>query len=130
MKPSALLATALANFRQCEIDPRYHIDMEVYHEVWVDTCAVCLGGAYAAKTLGYLPNVELRIDDMPRCDERSLVALDLLRQGQVGAAFLELELEAPIELEYSYPIPHYEDNPDGFKRELHTLVKTMEGAGV
>lgn len=54
-KLSALLRLAVHDARLVAKDPRYELDMDVWHSVHGNKCAVCMAGAVMVRSLGVKP---------------------------------------------------------------------------
>jgi hypothetical protein len=52
-KLSELIRVAVQDMEACRIDPRYKLDMSVWHIPRDGICRVCMAGAVLAKTCGY-----------------------------------------------------------------------------
>jgi hypothetical protein len=132
--PSELLTVALADLAAVERDPRYRINMGSWHVPEEDgTCSVCLAGAVMARTLDMNP-----LKPLGPCDagvleeslENKLQALDELRNGDLREALELLGMDLPEHLAARHRIPGYEDDPHGFRRELHKLAGLMRSEGI
>jgi hypothetical protein len=102
-----LLYIALCDLEKVEKDPRYRIEMEVWHNFngLNNTCKVCLAGAVLAKTCDIpLESNSWELFDLPW---RHLRAIDWLRKGYINTAYLIL----------------YDDN---YKEEVIRDVKIIE----
>lgn len=132
-KPSDLIELALSDLRKCEADPRYKIDMEVYHEASTMTCClVCLAGSVMAKTLECDPELDADPCDQELfsiADAQKLDALDNFRLGEVADGFREMEIDLPPDFPQTVAIPEYTEDPIGFKREMRTLAGRLRASG-
>ena len=135
--PSELILIALDDLTKCEADPRYVIDMEVWHAPrdLDHRCAVCLAGAVMSQSLAAPLNINLApYQDLG--NSRALQALNCFRQGAVpdGLTFLGYgELHNWIDDE-GYPrdieITPYEDDPAHFRADMIALVKELKEQGL
>ena len=88
-KPSELIRLALEDLRKAEADPRYTVNMNVWHEEQLDgearrTCSVCLAGAVMAGTLEKSPFDVLEPENCGR-HQSKLKALNQFRMGELHA---------------------------------------------
>lgn len=132
-KPSDLIEVALSDLRKVETDPRYKIDMDVYHEVGSDHCHVCLAGSVMAKTLECDPEIDATPDGDPDLfsteDTQKLDALDYFRLGEVADGFEVMAIDLPSGFPPQMTIPRYDLSPDKFKRQLHELADKLRAGG-
>ena len=143
-KPSELIRVAIADLEKCEQDPRYVIEMSVWHEdatvVRTDAdeqgkpdaiCAVCLAGAVMAKSLGTKPDgratPSMVVDG--EADRGRLLALDSLRVGDMVGAMLSLGLDEPEDTSVR-SVAAYHDDSIRFKSDMRRLADDLERAGL
>ena len=135
--PSKLIRLALADLRKVEQDPRYKIDMRVWHS-WdkkEQRCCVCLAGAVIAQTLempiiadeppyGWVSMASLFPSQLPM-----LLALDCARMGEIGMMFRKLGLPRSDGEKYDRWIDPYSVSPDRFFDEMNRLADDLENDG-
>ncbi len=135
-KPSQLIKLALTDLETVEKNPRYEIDMERWHEPWIERmdsdghreyiCHVCLAGAVLANT--FKEDYHKNFDPYHFSPEvkTKLIAIDYLRQGEIEDAFDRLQLELPQSMMRSIDIRDYHANKDGFKVDMLALATNLE----
>lgn len=132
-RPSDLLTVALADLAAAERNPLYRVSMDTWHVPQDGVCSVCMAGAVMAGTLGMNPDRHLSPGDAEVLGpdlEAKLQSLDDLRCGDLGEALSNLGMELPEYLAARHHIPEYEDNVQGFHRELHKLAGLMRSEGI
>ena len=90
LSPSDLLFSALEDLAKCEGDPNYRVDMRVWHRMNFGVCAVCLGGAVMAKSLGADIYDLLDLEDFNQDTRNAFEALDCFRTGDVCGGLVSL----------------------------------------
>lgn len=126
--PSVAIRQSIVDLEACEKDPRYVVDMAIWHGPLADgsRCSVCDAGAVMAKRLG-APFGRWRNPDYYPSHKRMLLALDHFRAGLVGVAFIDcLQEEAPFT---RVEITDYSTNPAAFKRDMLALAERLEAHG-
>lgn len=111
-EPSDLIRVSIRDMIEVKKDPKYIIDMGVYHEPsselgidhepLVRVCRVCLAGSVIAKTFNFS---KYRVSGPVHFDyltKRKLQALDQFRQGNIWSAFEFLNLRMPNGLPSNY----------------------------
>lgn len=125
-KPSELIRVALADLAKVEADPRYVVDMGMWHEPLAPPfdgkCAVCLAGAVMAGTLGISAERSLRPEDFDDDTNRKLDDLDEMRLGWVPDRFDFSD--------HGRPITKYADNPARFRADMERFASDLEEAGL
>lgn len=139
--PSALLTLALDDLEKAEVDPRYVIDMNHWHQPALRgsrdmLCAVCLAGSVIAFSLGVPPYHPSRPGNFDADTCRKLIALDEFRAGSYSAALQMLHvrdaeylLSARLRAEF-WPTDAYHNAPAAFKARLRALAERLEGMGL
>lgn len=151
-KLSDVILLALEDLRKIEKDPKYMIDMGVWHEPRTSredkntkVCAVCFAGAVLAKTFKKDPLkpfvVEVESNNylhtgLPHTTEGKLSALDSLRNADVYEA-LELagvkneDIDKAVKkgLKVYLHIPYYDEAPGQFKRAMHNVARNLAKYG-
>jgi len=103
--PSELILIALEDLERCEADPRYEVDMGVWHEPFQDsTCQVCAAGAVMAQRLDVGINCSIEPVNFNDDIRDKLFAINYLRRGNLHLAFGFLDLDLPDHLEIFYQI--------------------------
>lgn len=124
--PSALIRLALSDLSQCEKDPHYTINMNVWHDPEHEDgiCHVCLAGAVMAKTLAYphdrtvLPSITLHYPE--------LSALDHFRTGDISSALRCLHIPLPPGIPMWTHTPIYDEDPAAFHTAMSDLATLLE----
>lgn len=135
-KPSALIKLALKDLRACESNPTYKINMYVWHterSVSFDKkhCQVCLAGAVMAKSLKVRP-YESKDPLHYKYDKQlqaKLWALDVFKSGHIGYGLHLLGFKNEI-FDDTVNITEYSKNPTRFKKQMTTLARHFERAGL
>lgn len=134
LKPSELIRVALADLEAVEKDPVYIVDMRIWHGnykgVSGDYCAVCLGGAVMAKSLGADPYNNLVPDDFEEEIAFRLAALDSFRQGLINKALWYMSVEPAADVSPHMTVVPYEDNPARFKADMQAMATHLEEHGL
>lgn len=144
---STVINLAMNDLELCEIDPKYKIDMTVWH-IPNSHCTVCLAGSLMAKSLNI--DKELNRDpdniDLSFEDREKLKSLDYFRRGQVIRGFYQFyNLGSDFDSNYSTDmnklpkmiielhretfITSYENSPATFKRDMRVLADNFYGLG-
>lgn len=132
------LKLALEDLEKCEKDPKYIIDMGIWHET-LDSgrCMVCLAGSVMAQ---HGVNLSSKVfsscfdstkDPTVREWDNVFNALDYLRLGWIEEALSEF-YGVGIN-DYEFPtiyIPFYRGNSGQFKARLWELQAILEDAGL
>lgn len=152
MKMSALIKIALTDIRKVERDTKkFVLDMGIYFNPNVDVtcststgdvldaykvCSLCAAGAVMAFSLGKANSLEELTPDSFPGNVKQLQAIDSLRQGEAGNAWLKLvgyyddggREAAAANLDTN--IPEYDrDNPEPFHRAMGMFQKKLIKAG-
>ena len=128
-KPSDLAELALRDMRRAIRSPLYHINMALFH-VPNDTCAVCAAGSVMAFTLGVPHNEDRTAGSFPEHIHRKLYAIDNLRGGCIGDAFVELGWSWLKGTMFDRKIAaYYRTNDKPFFRDMRRLIKDLRAAG-
>ena len=137
MLPSELINTAMIDLEACERDPRYHIEMGLWHTGtdW-DTgpsesiCNVCLAGAVMAKTL----DVNHRFSHVPDSfdieTEFALRALDFFRVGNIECALEIMNIPMPDELDELYFITDHAADYSQFHADMNRMYLDLRYIGL
>ena len=137
--PSELIRVALADLRACEADPRYIVDMGMWHAYFGYTdengverekkCLVCLAGSVMAKSLG----APIEMSYSPGCYDvaiqQKLLALDEFRQGGAQAGIDVFYGEAQEPLPFDMLIHRYARDPEDWFANMLALATALEQAG-
>jgi hypothetical protein len=128
-KPSELLAVALRDLELCEQDPRYVINMDQWHLPIADgLCAVCLGGAVLAKSLG--TPIHFLTDGNLHFEANKLTALDAFRFGGIHRALRRLGIQIPESVKQFAYVTEYRKEPERFKDDIRTLIDYLQTKGL
>lgn len=141
-KLSDLIRLALCDLKEVERDPRYAVDMAVWHLSHPITgrCAVCLAGSVMAKTLGVPPargvspawffeRVRARLEalDAVRTDDLQYALMEIGAVDQNRACALQHEWERAA---FGVPSSGYKMNPETFKARLAAMAHFLERRGL
>lgn len=136
---SETIRLALRDLTACEADPRYKIDMGVWH--WPKprevvgkltskpTCYICLAGAVLAQTCGVPMHDWVTPNDFDTETERKLFALDLVRNGSIWGAiecFHGFDGFSNDKIPRAVTIPDYSNDPSGFHVALGIVAEWLE----
>jgi len=94
-KLSVAATQALEDLEACEKDPRYHVNMGIYHLPENDSpgvCSVCFAGSVMAKRLGSDPELPAHTHDFDGKTETMLDAIDGMRCGWLASNFVPHEV--------------------------------------
>ncbi len=128
-KPSDLAELALRDMRKAIRSPRYHISMGEWHSPNA-TCAVCAAGSIMAFTLNARREDILEPHDFPEPTARKLNAIDDLRNGSVGDAFVALGRSYAKGEKFDCDIAYYyEHDRKPFFRDMRRLIRDLRAAG-
>ena len=125
-RPSELLQLALNDLRTCEADPRYRIEMAVWHVMRGGTCYICLAGAVIANSLPEKYQEFVTPSSFDYEVEKKLRALNLFRVGYIGDAYFILKRKQPEKLPSFVPVADYDVNPSQFYTDMESLVKLLQ----
>ena len=136
MLPSELINTAMIDLEACERDPRYHIEMGMWHTGTSefqspinDKCGVCLAGAVMAKTLDVNHRFSHAPDSFDIETEAALRALDFFRVGNVECAFEVMEIPMPDGFDKFWFITDYVQDRFQFHADMHALYLDLRYIG-
>jgi hypothetical protein len=127
-KPSELIRVALADLEKVEKNPRYIINMDIWHSPKFSDkklCGVCLAGSIIACRSGYTPSKTLSYKDLP--NQKKMSALNYFRKGDIVEGCEELGLKCKMS---ARPISKYEHNAGAFKQDMQTLANDLEAYGL
>lgn len=131
---------ALADLEAVEQDPRYEVEMGVWHSPAHHNngkCVVCFAGAVMAKTYQVPPTWDLSPSEMA-CnsqERRALCALDALRQGHIDDAVENyhmhlMEVDSLTDEFFDGrwdDWPQYNpDNPERFKAYVRDVIEFLK----
>lgn len=128
-KPSELIRLALNDLAKCEANPKYKIDMRVWHHSRNGTCSVCLAGSVMAQTLNTSDFVTLVPSDF-REERNKLAGLNEFRCGFIILGLVCLGFHKP---EWKHKpdreITPYDEDPVAFVVDMHQLADDLEAEG-
>ena len=120
-KLSALLRLAVKDAQKAEKDPKYNLDMEVWHSpvtasqanafpglLEQGTCTICMAGAVIAKTMQEPIDKFLDPGDYSRRTGNCLEAIDLMREGHLLTAYRFLHNEPIRDQDHAKAVGHLE----------------------
>lgn len=128
---SACIRAALIDLEKCERDPRYNVDMGLWHVPpsrfsVPNACAVCFAGSVMAQTFGVNHLMSFYPGDFSVEHAERFRALDHVRFGHLSAALLEMGIDPPLSVNWTVYVPDYREDPEAFKlcmREIATLLE-------
>jgi len=127
-EPWTLIRDAIQDLELQEKQAGVRIDMGIWHDLGGGVCYQCLAGSVMSRRLGADTDDHASPDNFPGDVRARLRALNLLRAGEVNAAYNHLGLKRPGTLPARVPIPRYEDGPDAFKAAMLKLADRLESA--
>ena len=141
--PSELITVALRDLEACEQDPRYEIDMDVWHYPSDSMrCGVCLAGSVMAQSIGVAPSDAMDPADFGSRTQAKLTALNLFRIGSHAGALRRMGLRAgpPQSDEEQEALGRlydahdgevlYEESPEELKRRMRALADELNHLGL
>lgn len=141
-KMSALIRVALADLGKVEEQSAlYKVDMREWHRA-NSHCTVCFAGSVMAMTLGaspqmtYTPGEMITLGLASDNDFNALSALNELRDGWIGCAAGEMELDAEgpvaeaLSAKWESKVTRYEVDRAGFKADMREMAADLEAAGL
>lgn len=133
--PSKLIRLALRDLSKIEKDPRYTINMSVFHTPKFNgelenICQVCLAGAVMANTLKVPVMEDVGPGRFALDISNPLLALDFFRMGDISMGILYLDIPFPKGMVREYNVPFYENDPKGFKAAMRRLADCFERNGL
>ena len=140
LKPSELIRVALKDLRACELDPRYEIDMLVWHDPnlikgvevpypQARPCQVCLAGSVMAQSLGTNPQKLTHPREFEDDTRAALFALEEFRAGHVSTGLACLSIVPDDRLRFNRIIARYKANPARFVNDMYNLAYDLDAAG-
>lgn len=135
-KLSDLIDLALNDLRKVQADPRYVVDMTLWHEPNTDdgenyVCHVCFAGAVMAKTLAVDVLADSPVSDFGHEWRRAFYALDDVRTGNLTSTSVQRFIPRPLRgLVGNRYVPHYDpDNPEHFTQAMTQLRNDLRMIG-
>lgn len=129
-KLSDLILVALADLEKCERDPRYNIDMDVWHELDGVVCHVCFAGVVMAQTKQGNISAKLWPDSFLAGDENKFDSLNYVRTGDVTSAVTVFhDCIFNLDLKNKDVTP-YEVNPTKFKNDMRSIAAMLKKKGL
>lgn len=126
-KASDLIRVALADLETIEADPRYMIDMEMWHKP-NSHCKVCLAGAVMAARVD-APKEDLVPSSFGRHTGVRLSALNEFRKGDTWDGVMRIsKIYISTKLE-KQTVARYEDDPVAFKADMNRMADYLEAKG-
>ena len=136
-KPSELILVALMDLEKCEADPRYDINMGVWHEP-NSHCSVCFAGAVIAKTLQLPADKPFDPWGFDESIKNKLRALDLFRAGWIYDALYAMGFfDQARDPDFRWEAERYKStsempflyrtDPKAFKDRLHEIAEFLNG---
>ena len=134
LKPSELIRTAIHDLEICEADPKYNVDMGIWHNpthlslaVNDTICSVCLAGTVMAQSLGADP--EYKTSPCNFDEDDLLIALDHFREGDVRTA-LDIMGHSSYLIPDFYEVTYYWVSPYRFKIDMLNMASDLEKRGL
>jgi len=128
-EPWTLIRDAIKDLELQEKQEGVKIEMNSWHDPYGGgACHQCLAGSVMARRLGVDTGAVAFPDNFPDDVRDRLRALEELRCGAIGDAYVYLGLEHPDTLPRDTCIPSYRDDPDDFKESMLALADQLEAA--
>jgi len=129
-EPWTLIRDAIHDLELQEKQEGVRIDMNEWHDPirGGGVCYQCLAGSVMSRRLGADTDDHASPDNFPGDVRARLYALNLLRGGEVNAAYRELKLELPYTLPSTTIIPRYHHDPAAFKAAMLAIADLLESA--
>lgn len=139
---SDLIRAAIDDLELVEADSRYVVEMGAWHSpmraLGGTVCNVCLAGAVLAKTFSIDQDKYVSGGYMNSLEEgKKLLALNALRQANIGAAGFFMEKLIPGNLKFNIldpslgdSIAQYIEDPALFKQQMLDLADILEVEGL
>jgi hypothetical protein len=132
-KLSEAMRMALKDLYDVELDPRYTVSMGDWHKSSLVTadgsCAVCFAGAVMAKTIATRTTKTTNPwDDYPESWARVFNALNLVRDGEVGAALDGMGLLKGNTK--NFQVVRYEIDKFKWRKDMHMILAYLERQGL
>lgn len=135
--PSDLIRVAVSDLERCEVDPRYKVDMSVWHSPrrflgMTLGCTVCFAGAVMSKTCELPLSVDAGTfpDAAGRENYAKFQALDDFRVGGVRVGLRRMGFELPPDFEGQRSITSYGRDRRAFKKQMTDLAADLYRAGL
>ena len=134
--PSALIRLALADLAKVEADPRYVVDMKVWHSPRADErCHVCFAGTVIAGTLAATSAVYRVAEDFGEEACSSFYALNDFRSGYVALGIDQMGLHDKAQALFGGPseivcVTPHEVDPTAFRRDMNAMADMLESKGL
>ena len=133
-KLSTAMRMALNDLRKVEKDPRYEVNMAVWHQPYCsEKGSVCLAGAVMAKSCGADPTNALGITAFGPDWARVFLALDWVRRGEVREAFRNLDKPTGkldvVGLGDRISVIQYSANRKQWRKDMFKIVHKLERIG-
>jgi len=130
-EPWTLIRDAIHDLELQEKQEGVRIDMNEWHDPirgGGGACHQCLAGSVMSRRLGADTDARTSPINYPDDVRDRLYALNLLRGGEVNAAYRELKLELPYTLPSTTIIPRYHHDPAAFKAAMLAIADLLESA--
>jgi hypothetical protein len=136
-KLSAAILMALKDLEAVERDPRYKVNMHMWHGPHMFKCNVCFGGAVLAKTIKVDISKDFNCSDFGDDWKKVFKALDNVREGFVMTALLEMGLVTDEESDnweefytsFDANKLNYQDDPQAFKDAMFDVATMLKVNG-
>jgi hypothetical protein len=139
-KPSNLILLALHDLNLAERDPKYDIDMSVWHQPASGfpskntLCYVCFAGSVMAKSLKRPNTVACEVNDFEETDHSYFYALNTFRLGAIEDGFSELGItiprEMPVDISWDREtFPAYASNRNLWWQAMLDMVGMLQAFG-
>lgn len=130
-----LATIALKDLKAIERDPRYKVEMEVWHDPSIEPqCSVCMAGSVLARTLKYPIGQSWDGSHRHKAKEQ-LRAIDRLRVGDVQGALQRVRPRISLrDLDKVMPLnrslPDYHSGKARFKERFRRLISDLKRANL
>lgn len=136
-KPSRMLEMGMEDLLAVKRDPRYAVNMGIWHEPHGKKCVVCLAGSVMAKSLDIDADRNCGPYGASDGDDnilQRLDALDTLRGGYVESALRDMGIPIPKGLPYHIPVTSYTEGGgkvfSRFVRDMRGIIDLLKSHGL
>ncbi len=133
-KPSELILAALHDLSMVEKSKKYVVNMTASWHSGVsmmrDKCTVCLAGAVISQRFESDHTLYRPASFFGQMAQRKFHALNSFRRGEIGDAFLSLEMRRPKGIPSEFQITPYDDGPRKFRKDMKKMAAMLKRNGV
>ena len=125
--PSELLELAMKDLATVERRPLYRVDMRTFHSPERGLCSVCMAGAVMTRFLHHKDLCTSPVGMFDEVTAMKLMALDMMRVGNVRAAVRTMGLSAKSSL-VNRNVVSYENSPEFFRNDMAEMISDLKCA--